>query len=107
MALIVVAGADVSVGGSWQPDGMPRHGALTEVEKRILALEQGFYRYAGVKDQQIFEAVRMSPTRYYQVLNELIDTDEAMRWDPMTCKRLQRLREARRAQRSGQRLRSV
>lgn len=86
---------------------MPRHGALTTTEKRILALEQGFYKYAGVKDQQIREILHMTPVRYYQVLNELIDTEEALAWDPLTVKRLQRLREARRAQRSSQRLRNV
>lgn len=73
----------------------------------MLALEQGFYKYAGAKDQQIFEATLMSPTTYYLRLNELIDTPEAQRWDPMTCKRLQRLRDARREQRSARRLHSV
>lgn len=79
---------------------MPQHGALTNVEKRILALEQGFYKYAGAKDQQIFDAVRMSPVRYYQVLRELIRTPEALAWDPLTVKRLLRLEEARRAART-------
>lgn len=81
------------------------HGALTTTEKQILALEEGWYKYAGAKDAQITEILHMSPTRYYQILNELIDRPEALAWSPLVVKRLQRLREARRQQRSSQRLR--
>ena len=73
---------------------------LTESEKQILHLEQGYFRWAGAKDQQIGELLGMSPTRYYQKLNALIDDPRAMAWDPLTVKRLQRLRDARRAARS-------
>ena len=38
----------------------------------------------------------MSATRYYQVLNELIDTPEALQFDPSLVKRL-RAQRARRA----------
>jgi hypothetical protein len=73
---------------------------LTESEKQLLYLEQGYFRWAGAKDQQIGELLGMSPTRYYQKLNALIDDPRAMAWDPLTVKRLQRLRDARRAARS-------
>lgn len=77
---------------------------LTETEKKMLYLEQGYFKYAGAKDEQIFEALRMSPTAYYAALNKLIDDPRALAWDPMTVKRLHRLRDARRAQRSASRL---
>lgn len=83
------------------------HGALTQVEKRMLALEAGWYKYAGAKDQQINELLAMSPTRYYQLLNELIDRPEALAYEPLVVKRLQRLRAARRQQRSGRRLQVI
>lgn len=79
---------------------------LTETEKKMLYLEQGFFKYAGVKDTQINTVLGMSPTRYYQKLNQLIDDPRALAWDPMTVKRLQRLRDARRAQRSSERMTS-
>jgi hypothetical protein len=46
----------------------------------------------------------MSATRYYQVLNALIDTPAAMTADPMLVKRLRRLRASRQRQRSARRL---
>jgi len=46
----------------------------------------------------------MSATRYYQVLNELIDTPGALAADPMLVKRLRRLRATRQRQRSARRL---
>ena len=46
----------------------------------------------------------MSSTRYYQVLNALIDRPEALAVDPMLVKRLRRLRSARQRQRSARRL---
>jgi hypothetical protein len=46
----------------------------------------------------------MSATRYYQVLNALIDRPEAVEYDPMLVKRLRRLRSARQRQRTARRL---
>jgi hypothetical protein len=46
----------------------------------------------------------MSTTRYYQVLNALIDTPSALAADPMLVKRLRRLRATRQRQRSARRL---
>ena len=46
----------------------------------------------------------MSSTRYYQVLNSLIDNPAALAADPMLVKRLRRLRAARQRQRSARRL---
>ena len=41
----------------------------------------------------------LSPARYYQLLNRLIDRPEALRYDPMLVQRLRRLRDTRRATR--------
>ena len=46
----------------------------------------------------------MSATRYYQVLNTLIDKPEALVADPMLVKRLRRLRSTRQRTRSARRL---
>jgi hypothetical protein len=46
----------------------------------------------------------MSATRYYQVLNGLIDRPEALAFDPMLVKRMRRLRASRQRQRSARRL---
>jgi hypothetical protein len=45
----------------------------------------------------------MSDTRYYQLLNTLIDRPEALVHDPMLVKRLRRLRQSRQRARSARR----
>ncbi|HVQ18419.1 MAG TPA: DUF3263 domain-containing protein [Actinomycetes bacterium] len=77
---------------------------LTEREEQILGFERQWWKYAGAKEQAIRELFDMSATRYYQVLNALIDRPEAMTSDPMLVKRLRRLRAARQRARSARRL---
>ena len=79
-------------------------GALDRREREILAFEGQWWKYAGAKEQAIRELFDMSATRYYQVLNALIDRPEALATDPMLVKRLRRLRSARQRARSARRL---
>lgn len=73
-------------------------------EREILAFERHWWRYAGAKEQAIRELFDMSATRYYQVLNELIDQPAALAVDPMLIKRLRRLRSSRQRARAAKRL---
>jgi hypothetical protein len=77
---------------------------LTEREQEILAFERQWWKYAGAKEQAIRELFDMSATRYYQVLNAVIDRPDALAADPMLVKRLRRLRAARQRARSARRL---
>jgi hypothetical protein len=77
---------------------------LSERDRQILAFERQWWRYAGAKEQAIRELFDMSATRYYQVLNALIDEPGALKHDPMLVKRLRRLRAARQRQRAARRL---
>ena len=77
---------------------------LTRRDREILAFERQWWKYAGAKEQAIRELFDMSATRYYQVLNALIDTPSALAADPMLVKRLRRLRASRQRQRSARRL---
>ena len=79
-------------------------GGLNRRDREILAFERQWWKYAGAKEQAIRELFDMSSTRYYQVLNGLIDTPEALAADPMLVKRLRRLRASRQRQRSARRL---
>jgi hypothetical protein len=79
-------------------------GDLSRRDREILAFERQWWKYAGAKEQAIRELFDMSATRYYQVLNNLIDTPEALAADPMLVKRLRRLRASRQRQRSARRL---
>ncbi len=68
---------------------------LTELEVRILEFERQWWRYAGAKESAIKELFDMAPPAYYQLLNNLIDREDALLASPMLVKRLRRLREAR------------
>lgn len=77
---------------------------LSERDQRILEFERQWWKFAGAKEQAIREQFDMSATRYYQVLNGLIDQPAALNFDPMLVKRLQRMRAARQRARSARRL---
>lgn len=77
---------------------------LSERDREIIDFERQWWKYAGAKEQAIKELFDMSATRYYQVLNALIDSPSALEADPMLIKRLRRLRASRQRQRSARRL---
>lgn len=77
---------------------------LSDRDREILEFERAWWKYAGAKEAAIRERFEMSSTRYYQVLNALIDTPEALEVDPLLVRRLRRLRAARQRQRSARRL---
>ncbi|WP_028849642.1 DUF3263 domain-containing protein [Thermocrispum municipale] len=82
----------------------PAAAELSELEQRILAFERQWWQYAGAKEKAIREQFGMSSTRYYQLLNRLLDTERALRADPMLVKRLRKTRAARKRKRSARRL---
>ena len=68
---------------------------LSELEARILEFEGTWWKFAGAKESAIKELFDLSAPRYYQLLNDLIDRQDALVAAPMLVKRLRRLREAR------------
>ena len=78
--------------------------AMSDRDRRILEFERQWWKYAGAKEQAIRDLFEMSSTRYYQILNGLIDTPAALVFDPMLVKRLRRMRAARQRVRSARRL---
>jgi hypothetical protein len=77
---------------------------LTRREFDILRFERQWWKYAGAKEEAIKELFSMSATRYYQVLNALVDRPEALAADPMLVKRLRRIRATRQKARAARRL---
>ena len=77
---------------------------LSERDREILEFERQWWKYAGAKEQAVRDKFDMSSTRYYQVLNALIDRPESLAADPMLVKRLRRLRASRQRARSARRL---
>lgn len=68
------AGEDSPAVGS---DGVEIAAGLSRREHDILAFERQWWKYAGSKEDAIKELFGMSATRYYQVLNALVDRQEA------------------------------
>ena len=71
----------------WPPTNL-----VNEHEMRVLAFERSWWRSPGAKEQEILDALGMTATRYYQLLNELIDRPEALVFDPALVTRLRRQR---------------
>jgi hypothetical protein len=77
---------------------------LSDRDREVLAFERQWWKYAGAKEQAVRDLFDMSATRYYQVLNALIDSPAALAHDPMLVKRLRRMRASRQRARTARRL---
>lgn len=77
-----------------------RASTLSDLERQVLEFERSWWRYAGAKESAIKELFDLTPPRYYQLLNDLIDREDALMAAPMLVKRLRRLRQARMSARS-------
>lgn len=74
--------------------GTPTTG-LTGRERDILDFEQQWWRHPGAKEQAIRDRFGLTATRYYQLLNTLLDNPSALAAEPLLVGRLRRLRSAR------------
>ncbi|MGV1003944.1 MAG: DUF3263 domain-containing protein [Candidatus Nanopelagicales bacterium] len=90
--------------GAQSAAAQPVGSGLTAQEAQILAFERQWWKYAGAKEQAIRELFDCSATRYYQLLNALLDNPSAVVADPMLVKRLRRMRATRQRQRSARRI---
>jgi hypothetical protein len=68
---------------------------LSGRDLEMLAFERQWWRAAGAKETAIRDRFALSPTRYYQVLNALVDHPAALAADPLLVRRLRRVRAAR------------
>ncbi len=92
--------ADVATSGTTAQSAADLSGR----DREILAFERQWWQFAGAKEQAVRDKFAMSATRYYQVLNALIDSPAALAFDPLLVRRLRRLRQARQRARSARRL---
>ncbi len=73
-------------------------GDLTDTHRAVLDFERDYptWRYPAAKETAILERFQISATRYYQVLEWLLEQQEALEYAPGTVRRLVRLRDGRR-----------
>ncbi len=88
------------VDGSGEVFAQVLPGGLSRREHEMLAFERQWWRRPGAKETAIRDQFGVTPTRYYQVLNALVDRSDALAADPLLVRRLRRLRSARQRQRS-------
>ena len=68
---------------------------LTDRDRAILDFERSWWTESGPKEAAIRERFELSATRYYQILNELLEAPEAYEYDPLVVRRLVRMRDRR------------
>lgn len=73
---------------------------LTDLDLRILDLERRWFHNMGAKEAAITRELNMTATRYFQILNGLIEDPRAMHAQPQLISRLRRVRAARQRSRS-------
>lgn len=83
---------------------LPDAEGLSRRDLDILQFERQWWLYAGNKEQAIRDMFDLSPTRYYQVLNQVIDNPQALAAEPLLVRRLRRLRATRQKTRAARRL---
>jgi hypothetical protein len=72
---------------------------LSRRERAILDFERGWWKEPGTKRRAIRARLGLSASRYYEVLDHLIDDPDALAHDPLLVRRLRRDRAERRRQR--------
>ncbi|GAA0489536.1 DUF3263 domain-containing protein [Streptomyces stramineus] len=72
---------------------------LSDRDRAVLDLERQSWPGPGAKERAVRERLGITPTRYYQLLNALLDDPRALAHDPVTVNRLRRIRDARRERR--------
>lgn len=65
--------------------------ALTDRERAILDFEAGWWQQRGAKEDAIRAQFDISPVRYTQLLNQLLDRPEALAYSPTVVNRLRRI----------------
>jgi len=70
--------------------------ALSDRDRAVLDFERSSWQRSGPKETFIRGELGMSSTRYYQVLNRLLDDRDAYAYDPLLIRRLRQRREDRR-----------
>jgi hypothetical protein len=72
---------------------------LDERDRWILDFERESWKLRVAKERAIRARFGFSAARYHQLLNRIVDTPEALTYDPMLVRRIRRVREVRRRRR--------
>lgn len=76
---------------------------LTDDDKALLDFAAKWWRTAGAQHGAIIAELGLTPTRYFQRLNQLLDDPAALAHNPTLVRRLQRVRSQRDLKRAARR----
>ncbi|MEU1617707.1 DUF3263 domain-containing protein [Streptomyces sp. NPDC005722] len=93
------ASTDASGDASEDAPGDATEDGLTEQDRAVLDIARRAWAGPGAKERAVRERLGISPTRYYQLLNALLDDPRALAHDPVTVNRLRRTRDTHRTTR--------
>ncbi|GAA1881538.1 DUF3263 domain-containing protein [Williamsia serinedens] len=71
---------------------------MTDDDKQVLEFAARWWRNSGAAETAIRNELGLSPVRFYQRLNRLLDSPAALAAEPVLVRRLQRVRSARELQ---------
>jgi hypothetical protein len=83
-----------------EPDGT----RLDRRSRALLDFERDWRLHEGRKEEALRDRFGISPARYYQLLNRVIDRPESESYDPLTVRRLRRRRDERQRRRTARAL---
>lgn len=73
---------------------------LSDRDRALLDFEARWQRHGAAKEEAVRADLDLTPARYYQLLGRLLDSPDAVVYDPMLVHRLRRLRDERERQRA-------
>lgn len=76
---------------------------MTDDDRKLLDFAARWWRHAGAQHDAIESDLGITPTRYFQRLNALLDDPAALEYAPTLVRRLQRIRAQREAGRAARR----
>ncbi|MGY9072061.1 MAG: DUF3263 domain-containing protein [Acidimicrobiales bacterium] len=76
---------------------------LTELERALLAFETSWWSGSTPKDEAVRTEFQMTAEEYGIMIDQLIDREAAMEFDPLVVRRLRRLRDRRRREHGARR----
>ncbi|SDQ87879.1 DUF3263 domain-containing protein [Microbacterium sp. cf332] len=68
--------------------------ALSDRDRSLLEFEARWGAHSGAKEEAVRAELSLSPARYYQLLGRVIESTDALSYDPMLVHRLRRMRAA-------------
>ena len=73
---------------------------LDDRNRALLDFEARWGGHNARKEEAVRTELQLTPARYYQLLGRLLDTADALEYDPVLVHRLRRLRDTRRRERA-------